>query len=625
METNNGRLSMVLLSAAVAYTSACIGDKTGTVYCGDSLRCPTGSSCAANQLVCISDSCGNGVVEVEANEVCDDGNISDGDGCSGDCRVLENCGDGTIDQYEACDDANAIAGDGCTPDCVSDETCGNGYRDLLETCDDGNNVSGDGCNSDCTVLENCGDGIRDVGEVCDDGGMESGDGCSATCHSTEICGNQIVDTGEFCDTAGATVGCDADCSEVICGDGTLNMAVGESCDEGENDIAINTATCDIDCSFPSCGDSVSNPFAVVAGTAHTEECDMGIDVNSDTEPNTCRTDCTLPRCGDEVVDDADPNLEACDEGVIVNTPTCDRDCSLPECGDGLLNPHHFIPDTGQVEQCDDGMNPMSGNSDQRANACRTTCLLSYCGDKVMDTGEECDGGDGSEPFVPRGAAAIDVDNCDADCTEAVCGDGYLNTANIVNGENWVEQCDDGASNSNTDADACRENCLMAYCGDGVEDASEACDDGENADNDPIDGIAANTSDCDSDCTMPMCGDGLVNPQNPDVAEQCDDGDGSPRDSATCDRDCTVRSCGDSYTNAVAGEQCDDGDSDNTDDCTNECRNAVCGDEIKNGGEACDDTGTGQDDGCSVTTPHCCKPGDPSGCDPCSGCSVINVP
>ena len=113
----------LLLVTALSWTgSACVDEWTTTVDCGNGLRCPTGQSCAANQRVCISDTCGDAVTDRLFGEICDDGNISDGDGCSGNCRVLERCGDGVLDQYETCDDGNREDGDGCSADCVSDES-----------------------------------------------------------------------------------------------------------------------------------------------------------------------------------------------------------------------------------------------------------------------------------------------------------------------------------------------------------------------------------------------------------------------------------------------------------------------------------------------------------------------
>src|SRR5690606_20446340 len=95
---------------------------------------------------------------------------------------------------------NSDSGDGCSADCLSDETCGNGHLDAGEECDDGNTLPGDGCSPDC-VPEACGNGVVDPGEVCDDGNNVSGDGCSADCLSDETCGNGYVDAaaGESCD------------------------------------------------------------------------------------------------------------------------------------------------------------------------------------------------------------------------------------------------------------------------------------------------------------------------------------------------------------------------------------------------------------------------------------------
>jgi cysteine-rich repeat protein len=101
-----------------------------------------------------------------------------------------------------------------------------------EVCDDGNMRSGDGCSADCSSTELCGNGILNPGEDCDDGNTRSGDGCSADCRSIELCGNGIVDIGETCDTAGASARCDPDCTLPLCGDGLLNVLAGEQCDDG---------------------------------------------------------------------------------------------------------------------------------------------------------------------------------------------------------------------------------------------------------------------------------------------------------------------------------------------------------------------------------------------------------
>jgi choice-of-anchor A domain-containing protein len=70
---------------------------------------------------CAEAFCGDGVVQPELGEVCDDGNLLDGDGCNADCQPGV-CGDGVVDPGEACDDGDLVAGDGCDEDCAT-EVC----------------------------------------------------------------------------------------------------------------------------------------------------------------------------------------------------------------------------------------------------------------------------------------------------------------------------------------------------------------------------------------------------------------------------------------------------------------------------------------------------------------------
>ncbi len=94
--------------------------------------------------------CGNGVLDGE--ELCDDGNRDNTDGCLNSC-VPASCGDGVIRVgVEQCDDGNLASGDGCSADCMTEEVepvCGNGVVEAGEQCDDGNRSNGDGCDSEC--------------------------------------------------------------------------------------------------------------------------------------------------------------------------------------------------------------------------------------------------------------------------------------------------------------------------------------------------------------------------------------------------------------------------------------------------------------------------------------------
>ena len=192
-----------------------------SVTCETGRICPVGFSCAAAQDICIDNGCGDGIVDIQSGEQCDDGNILVDDGCSKFCR-LEYCGDGVTQESEYCDDGNTDSGDGCPADCLPVGTCGDGFVDVT------------------------------AGEVCDDGGIEDGgfdDICRSDCLSFFKCGNGLVDPAEDCDTAGIdTAECNVNCTFAHCGDGYVNRTAGEVCE----DIGSNV----------DAGCSVSNPNCV---------------------------------------------------------------------------------------------------------------------------------------------------------------------------------------------------------------------------------------------------------------------------------------------------------------------------------------------------------------------------
>jgi cysteine-rich repeat protein len=144
-------------------------DRVCTPICGDGLKvgseeCEGADYCDAN---CTRPRCGNGVVGLDGadQEVCDDGNDKDGDGCSAACAVesplwectgtlpsvcVRLCGNGRFDDGEECDEGDAENGDGCDTNCTT-SGCGNGIVAAAEACDDDNRADGDGCDADCRV------------------------------------------------------------------------------------------------------------------------------------------------------------------------------------------------------------------------------------------------------------------------------------------------------------------------------------------------------------------------------------------------------------------------------------------------------------------------------------------
>lgn len=328
--------TLVVLATVIAIvlSGSCLFDTTTNLCESFNWRCPPGEECAAKQAACIRiGTCGNAVQA--GDEVCDDGNIIDGDGCSANCD--------------------------------STEQCGNRIPDLPvgEECDDGNKVNGDGCSDACRV-EVCGNGVRNPGEVCDDQNMVSGDGCSFDCLSNEACGNNVVDMhlGEECEFEDAPfplrfddiAACDNDCTFPRCGDGHTNVlftvtGMGgdhvEQCDSGE----LGSPSCDPDCTFVQCGDGYPNKDA-------GEFCDNGGPIDR----ADCDSDCTAPSCGDQYTNrqfnpPGPANAEECDTGG--NTAACDSDCTRPRCGDGHFNP--------QAETCETVGN--AGCTDPEAPDC----------------------------------------------------------------------------------------------------------------------------------------------------------------------------------------------------------------------------------------------------------------
>ena len=528
---------LVLASLALA---ACAG-KPDATECATGITCPEGTKCAAAQPVCITNNCGDGVVET--TEICDDGNIMDGDGCAANCLSREVCGDRVLNVAagELCDDGNTDGGDGCSSDCRSVEVCGNGTRDVTEVCDDGNTVPGDGCSGNCKSTEVCGNGIVDINEKCDDANVPGG--CNDDCQGGQGCGDGAIDKDannipiEECDDGNgdATDDCNL-CHLTFCGDGIRQVSGShlEQCDGNNNGTGGETPACNIDCTPIDCGDGKIN-------NAAGEQCDDKNTVDTD----ACKNDCRLNVCGDGV--EGGPN-EACD--TAGSSPTCNADCTLPSCGDGFVN-------TADGEECDPG----GGSMPMSTATCDANCTVPVCGDGTtnMAAGEQCDD-----------MNSIDTDDCLSDCTAATCGDG---TVDIATGPKH-EVCDDG--NQTTEAacpygtqscTVCRDDCgaLLSRtgntCGDGnTASGFEMCDDGNRiteancAYGTPTCMVCA--GDCQSQVarTGLFCGDGL-----PAAGEACDDHNSMT--CGSCDAGCNMitSAAATGYIVSVSGQEYSDGE------------------------------------------------------------------
>ncbi len=78
------------------------------------------------------------------------------------CLAPDFCGNFIVTGDEVCDDGNSVNGDGCDNNCRP-TGCGNGVMNPGESCDDGNSNNGDGCDNNCRPTS-CGNGIVNPGE-----------------------------------------------------------------------------------------------------------------------------------------------------------------------------------------------------------------------------------------------------------------------------------------------------------------------------------------------------------------------------------------------------------------------------------------------------------------------------
>ncbi len=190
------------------------------------------STCGATKTA----KCGDGHIDPQLNETCDDGNTVNGDGCSSSCKIelasikikkddadnhddkqkvqlnakatftitVTNVGEKNLENIEIVDpkepncnrsanetkklyDGNLFdAGESFTYTCI-DSKVESGYTNIVKvtakSVNGGNNVQ----DSDSTVISVstpdpvCGNGKVEANETCDDGNTVNGDGCSSSC------------------------------------------------------------------------------------------------------------------------------------------------------------------------------------------------------------------------------------------------------------------------------------------------------------------------------------------------------------------------------------------------------------------------------------------------------------
>lgn len=604
----------------------CNSTCSGRTYCGDGIVQHGNEECdwadPEEDSYCSSDcqeigSCGDGLIQnsnecsakyadlgfssvaecetklAGINEACDNSKNGQGTGayCSADCRTSYGaCGDGIIQRGNCGIEENCteIAGSTLNEECDNGESNGNLY------CPYGLATSCKVCDKSCKKQNGypmyCGDGRVSSadGEACDKNNLDDPkrEYCADNCrYYIGECGDGIIQEGiEFCDPNKAddprSPYCSSDCKTVTggCGDGILNRT---NCDGYGANCQVTTGANE------ECDDGTNNSQTVVDCPYFTDK----------TECTFCNISCELEQgkvryCGDGLTQ---TGYEECDDGNSKNGKYgfCNSDCSgyMPKCGDGIIdreNCNGFGENcrvtSGANEACDNGTN--NGKTaceygEENCKVCTTDCtetdgtITAYCGDGIIQR-EDCDG----------------FNICDENIT--------VNCCIVTEGIN--ESCDDGQDNGTPGH--CRAGCYSGseYCGDGDKTGDEICDDGTNN---------GQYGYCASDCMSEgrRCGDGIIETA---YGEECDDGENnghySPNSQGYCSSECKLQGglgyCGDGI---IQRENCDGFDICDENITVNCCivtpgANEACDAGENNSQTACEYG----DKSCTVCTSSCLK-------------------
>lgn len=483
---------------------------------------------------------------IDPGEGCDDGNVSNGDGCSATCTTELSCGNESLDLGEQCDDGNRANGDGCDMNCRNESgpVCGDGRVQAPEGCDDGNRLNGDGCNATCVREPRCGNRIMDAGETCDDGNVRPGDGCSALCQKELPCGNTKINVGEQCDDGndqngdGCSATCQVESVDIVAALDTRVLALPR---RGSNWFKFKVDAAATLFAQTNTGAGVCNVDTTMFIYRQSGTSLLSVKRDDDSGPELCaQVSMKLSpatyfmkiesRTGDAI---AAYNLNyrldvEIDAGgnFLGSLPAGGSDLYVAK----LLAPRHARFEsknsTDPAGACPgdtrfvlsrreaDGRRVEVARNDNSNGVCSlieldlnigtydilvtgAAAIPAYhfnaqfgvpagaCGNNVVDVGEGCD--DGNQ---------VALDGCDTQC-RLECGNRRREGA---------EQCDDGNIVS---GDGCSSLCRSeGTCGNGTLEPGEACDDGN----------VVNGDGCESNCALrALCGNGGIN-----VGETCDD-------------------------------------------------------------------------------------------------------
>ena len=499
---------------ALALAAGCSGSSTDTVAvaCSGGVLCPEDATCTADGLGCTTTSCGNGVVD--GGEQCDDGNLSDDDGCSAPASW------------------RPAATARWTSRPVKRATRRHRLRDRRRATAPAPSPSAATARPTRPAAR-AATTARPVGDL------------RRRLHRSAACGDGVVNVPAASSATTATpIDTDACRNDLHSGGAaaTASSGPGEECDDGN--ARRHRRLPQRPASAAACGDGVVQRRRRAVRRRQPRSTPTPAATPAHRRPAATASSTPAP---DRAVRRRQP-------GRHRRLPR--RPAQPAACGDGVSSQrrrrgvrrrqHHRrrrrlhrrpAPQRRvrrrrrrrRVEQCDDG------NTTDDGDGCSPRCQRSRrCGDGVVQAASR---------------SATTATRCRHRPTAAAppaCGRRLRRRRAPV----AVEECDDGNS---TNGDTCVTGCRLNVCGDGYRDDAgpriEPCDDGNGS----------NTDDCvtvfGGNCAVAACGDGFIDVYGPRT-EACNPGSpGAPSRRATPTAGPAVRR---RLVNAAAGEVCDTG-------------------------------------------------------------------
>lgn len=597
--------------------------------------------------------CGDAVIESPEN--CDDGNDTEGDGCSSECTTetgyacptpgedcvqLSVCGDGNLGIGEECDDTNTRSGDGCTDQCFVEigwecptagsrciaARCGDGKIAGNEQCEDGDDplASGDGCSDSCrvesgyfcpTVGEDCqetvcGNGVREGDEPCDDGNNDVGDGCTPLCEREPTC------------VEGA-------CTST-CGDGMILPGDGEQCDDGnQNDGDGCSSLCKEEAGYTCMLVTEDPPATLNIPIVYRDIVATGRAQNGGVphpDFNVFSGGGTKGLVKDTLKNGKPQYAGICDDNAPSATTT--------ECPDGrqLTNESNFnewFNDGERIFRVDRTLELTRNGAGQYAyssgagffpikdagwvaagkETANTDTNFSFTSELrywfQLEGGEKLDfSGDDDVWVFINNQLLIDLGGLHSEKADSITlDDAEITRLGMTKGRIYevvlfhAERKQTGSNFKLTlNGFVKTKSQCDATCGDGIVAGEEVCDDGANG---------GKYGYCKADCSglAERCGDAELQESEGEV---CDDGTNLTSYDFLMEDGCAPgcqppARCGDKNVDIAFGEQCDDGNTVDGDGCESNCTfRAKCGNGKvdKSDGETCDDGNRENGDGCS---------------------------